>query len=186
MQQIVAEMRFRYLSDWDPDALATMVNYDGVEQLLLHRITSWDKIQGFEMVLDAGMRHFPTKIGLLFHKDSDGETPFQKSCGKYGKVETMKAIENNCLGKNHDNYYSERNNIIRSILCAAVDENIHLDGIYILLRRQPDVLQPIGLRNRKRNPSDDDNDNKGSLNQEGVYGSTLRRSERNRAKTKKI
>ena len=31
-------------------------------------------------------------------------------------------------------------NVIDALLSAAIDENSHLDGVYFLLRREPDVL----------------------------------------------
>jgi hypothetical protein len=31
-------------------------------------------------------------------------------------------------------------NIMEALITAAIDENVHLDGVYFLLRREPDVL----------------------------------------------
>jgi hypothetical protein len=34
-------------------------------------------------------------------------------------------------------------NIVEALIMAAIDENIHLDCIYSLFRREPDILQKL-------------------------------------------
>jgi len=34
-------------------------------------------------------------------------------------------------------------NILMALVMAAIDENIHLDCVYFLLRREPDILQKL-------------------------------------------
>ena len=34
-------------------------------------------------------------------------------------------------------------NVVEALMTAAIDEDIHLDCVYFLLRRQPDILQKL-------------------------------------------
>merc|ERR1712032_1621815 len=104
--------------------------------------------QGVRSVFDFGIRYFPSKIGisLLFQKDEDGDTPFQWACKRFKGNEVTEAVEDTLAR------YSTTTSInnVHAWMLAAIDERIHLDGVYFVLRRQPDVLTRM-LRRRLTN-----------------------------------
>jgi hypothetical protein len=75
---------------------------------------------------------------MLFQKNIEDETPFATACIKYGLKTVVKVIEK-CLSDCSDkpNIFSE------AFLSAAINEGIHLDCVYFLLRRDPDMLQKL-------------------------------------------
>jgi hypothetical protein len=103
-------------------------------------------IQGFRMVLEYGIRYCPSKkrICLLFKKDNDDDTPFQMACGRCGRDKVMNVIKDtllDCQRRSEDyNNNTGPYNVMDALITAAIDENVHLDCIYFLMRRQPDVL----------------------------------------------
>jgi len=102
-------------------------------------------------------RYYPFKKGirLLFQKDNDGDTPFQVACRRYGRDKVMEIVEEILT-----RYHSEGTplHIVEALMETAVDENIHLDGSYFLLRREPDLLMRLlsGPHNNNNNNGDDD------------------------------
>merc|ERR1712007_246664 len=104
----------------------------------LHYASSNSSFQGFRSVFDFGIRYFPSKrgISLLFQKDDYGATPFQVACNKFKQNEVKEAVEGTLAR------YSTTAPINNAhvLMLAATNERIHLDGVYVVLRRQPDVL----------------------------------------------
>jgi hypothetical protein len=127
--------RFRFLVAGDPSAL---IHPDELGCLPLHEAADNTSIQGFKMVFEYGIRYYPKKkgISILFKKDSNGDTPFQRACERFGYEEVMKIVYDTLTR------YSDTTpiNVEEALIMAAIDENIHLDCLYFLLRRQPDVL----------------------------------------------
>jgi hypothetical protein len=141
------EKRFRFLAEWDPNAL---INTNTHGHLLLHCAACRTSIQVFRSIFEVGIRYFPKKegISLLFRKDDLDETPFQDACKKFGYKEVIKVIEETLIdhrrsddesGGAPDGPY----NIVDALITACIDGNIHLDSVYFLLRREPDVLQKL-------------------------------------------
>jgi hypothetical protein len=134
-QYYVAEHRFQFLTEWDPNAL---IQSDEDGSLPLHYVAHNTSIEGFKMVFDYGIRYHPKKkgINLLFRLNIPNNTPFQLACEKYGYEEVMKIVGDTLT------CYSNTTpiNVEEALLSAAIDENIHLDNVYFVLRRQPDVL----------------------------------------------
>jgi hypothetical protein len=56
----------------------------------------------------------------------------------FGREKVMKIIEDTLV-----RYSDAPINIADSLLSAAIDENVTLDGVYFLLWREPDVLQKL-------------------------------------------
>jgi hypothetical protein len=130
--------RFRFLVEWDPTALMhTNQQHKCVPLDFAVRASPI----AFYVTFDAGIRYFPKKkgISLLFHIDEDDETPFQYACKNYAREKAMKVIEDTLT------YYHSGTplNIADALLSAAIDDGIHLDCVYFLLRREPDVLQKL-------------------------------------------
>ena len=161
--------------EWDPNALTQT---DECGDLPLHDAvffidSSIRRI--YQFVFDAGVEYFPKKKGihLFFRKDRNDDTPFQGACKKFGYKEVMYSIEETLV-----RYSDTPINTAEALLSAAIDESIHLDCVYFLLRRQPDILQKlpslasasnilisetkINPNKRKRNDMKNDDDDNGT------------------------
>jgi hypothetical protein len=142
-----AERRFRYLVDWDPISLTKERNNQIDGKLPLHLSIQYNynfnsntrthSTRGFRSVLDAGIRHFPTKVGFLFHKDIKDRTPFQMACKIYGKEVVMQIVDDVVTTAITN---SSSSTFMETLITAAIDETIHLDCIFFLLRKEPSVL----------------------------------------------
>ena len=157
------EQRFRYLANWDPNCLTMSGGY--LERLPLHYATSYcTEIRGFRAVLEVGVGHFPIEMGFLFRKDKYGETPFWMACYKYGKGVVKKIVDDIILNSRIRTNYTDT---VDALLYAGTEERVDLDGVYILLRREPSVLQAAGSKmmrsdkasHRKRKYEYDENEN---------------------------
>ena len=128
--------KFRFLVEWD---LAALMQPNHHKHVILHFAAT--SIQAFRVVFEAGIRYFPKKkgISILFSKDEDDDTPFQDACNNHGREKVVKIIEDTLTYYHSDTPL----NIADTLLSAAVDDDIHLDCVYFLLRRQPDVLQKM-------------------------------------------
>jgi hypothetical protein len=153
-----AEKQFRFLVEWDPNSLWKKNRYDG--RLPLHHAALHRAMQGFQFVFEYGLFYFPNKEGfnLVFRQDMFGQTPFQLACEKHGRDQVMNVIEDTLT-----RYSPTPLDIADALMTAAIDENVHLDCVYFLLRRKPpDVLQellssmPAVLAVGSYNNSDDD------------------------------
>ena len=132
-----SERRFRFLVEWDPTVLTETYNYG---RLLLHHATRKCTFHGFQVVFNYVIRYYPKKSGvtLLFKKTNSGVTPFQSVCKKYGITAVLEVVEE-VLTRYHSQETTKLD-FIEAFLSAAINENLHLDCAYFLLRRQPDVL----------------------------------------------
>ena len=134
-----AERRFRFLVDWDPTALMHIKN----DSVPLHSVSFYKSFQAFLSVFDAGIKYFPNKkgINLLFQINhfSYMNTSFQRACKQFGHEQVMTGIEDTLTR------YSDSTplNVVEALMTAAVDEDIHLDCVYYLIRREPNVLQKL-------------------------------------------
>jgi hypothetical protein len=147
-----AEKRFRFLVEWDPTAL-TQINTH--RYIPLHFATM-HSIQGLRAVFEYGIRHCPKKTGicLLFKEDDDNITPFQIACdcngyNSYDYDREMNAIKDtlrDChrrCSEEDNNNTSGPYNIVDALITAAIDETIHLDCVYFLIRREPDNFHKL-------------------------------------------
>jgi hypothetical protein len=164
-----AEKRLRFLVEWDPSVL-TQTNRYGYG-LPYWVATSRTPIQGFKSVFEYGIHYFPKKkgINLLFRKTYEGDTPFKIACEKYGHDQVMEVVEDTLIrySTSLDNHASQLN-IVEALMMAAIDENVHLDCVYFLIRREPDILvkllsnpSPLAITavsNRNNNNDNDKND----------------------------
>jgi hypothetical protein len=173
------EKRFRFLVKWDPAAIlwARRQGRLPLHDILSHHSTIHSTIRGFKHVFEAGIRYYPRKkgINLLFRKDKFGETPtpFQRACESFGHEKVMKVVKDTLA-----HYNTPPLNIEEAVLSAAIDENVHLDCVYFLIRREPDILQKllssssssssiasathINQKKRKRNDKKKDDDDDGN------------------------
>jgi hypothetical protein len=126
-------------------------------------------IELFKIVFKTGIQYYPNKVGisLLFRMVNTDKTPFQIACVKFCRDEVMDVVESillqfqqrrHVLNDGNSNKINNAGpyNVIDALLTAATDENIHLDCVYFLLRREPDVLQKLLAM---KDDDDDDNNN---------------------------
>ena len=149
-QSVFPEQRFQYLVDWDPNSLR-IPDGDYDDDLPIHCAThpcyNCTYIHRFQTIFEAGMRHFPAEIGLLFHKNRYDNTPYQMACQKFGN-EKVKQIIDDVL-----NIQENDIDTINSLIYAATNDGIRFgcfDGVYFLLRREPSVLQTAVHAGRNR------------------------------------
>merc|ERR1712192_77941 len=133
-QKYFAENRFRFLVEWNPASL-TQTNYWGF--LPLHMVTD-KNLHSFRILFDYGIRYYPMMKGIriLFQKDSCGDTLIQDACEKFQQKDVLDFVEETLAR------YSSTTpiNSIDALMLAAIDERIHLDCVYFLLRRAPEAL----------------------------------------------
>jgi len=163
-QSYFAENRFRFLVEWDPKSLLQTTGIFGSYGYLpLHYAANayGSSFQGFRSVFNFGIRYFPSKKGiiLLFQKNDNGDTPFQLACRRFKRNEITEAVEDTLAR------YSPNTpiNNVHAMMLAATDERIHLDGVYFVLRRQPDVLMRM-LRRRLINNNNNSHRTRGQDN----------------------
>jgi len=111
--------------------------------LPIHHAANCGKdISIFRTVFEAGMQHYPTKIGFLFHKDEHGRTSYQVACKKYGNEQVEEILDGVALNTTTTATTTKEQHdiVVKSLMFAATEEIVHLDGLYILLRREPSVL----------------------------------------------
>ena len=135
--------------------------------LPIHHAANWGKdISVFRTVFEAGMQHFPTKIGFLFHKDEHGRTSYQIACKKYGNEQVEKILDGVALNTTTTATTTKEQHdiVVKSLMFAATEEIVHLDGLYILLRREPSVLQ---CQTATRRTIKNDEDGKDDEEEEG-------------------
>jgi hypothetical protein len=140
----IPENSFRFLAEWDPDSLLGSGHIEGKwkGRLPLHVAVERCCILGFQLVFEYGIRYFPKKTGfsLLFKKDDNGDTSFQMACRKFGGGVVIAGVEETLTRYNSCSDNTSPLNIMEALVMAAVDENVHLDCLYFLLKREPDVL----------------------------------------------
>jgi hypothetical protein len=138
-----SEKRFRFLVEWDPSAL-THRNELGYSPLH-YAAYNCSSLRGFILVFEAGVSYYPKKrgINLLFRKSDQDDTPFKYACGKFGSEEVLKVVEDTLVRYSSSSNNTPPLNIVEALITAVIDDNVHLDCVYFLLRREPDVLQKL-------------------------------------------
>jgi len=70
-------------------------------------------------------------------------------CEQYGSEKVMEVVEDTLIrytsssSSLDSNKTTTRLNIVDALLSAAIDENVHLDCVYVLMRRHPDMLMKL-------------------------------------------
>ena len=156
---VFSERRFQFLVEWDPTVLLQTYNRDMTP---LHHAAGHSSIRVFQVVFEYGIHYYPNNKGiqLLFRTVDGGEghnkdTPFNIACAKFGRKEVRKVVDDtlvryssssSSLENNDDNDNNDDNtppsplNSVETVLTAAIDDTIHLDCIYFLIQREPDIL----------------------------------------------
>jgi len=123
---------------------------------------SSNSLHGFRSVLEVIFRYYPKKKGidLLFRKSNhhDGMTPFQMACSS--SCSCLRSNDDNDSDNDDDDVETAaagaiitnivtntlndadiKLNVEDAFLIACEDDTIHLDGVYFLLRREPEILR---------------------------------------------
>ena len=155
------EDRARFLLEWDPAQLVQVND----EEFTPLGCAAFETLSAFQWALASGLRYYPRRVGLqlLFqHNPVLGGTPFQTACLIFGKEEVMRVIEETIAQQ-----YPHRIplKIMDAVIAAAINSRIHLDCVYFLLRRHPEMItvdttntNSIRTSNRRRDEDDDDDD----------------------------
>ena len=128
----------------DPDALAQTLplTFSESEWLPLQYATLKiysPTIPSFLLLFEMGIRYFSKKKGIEFlFRKGPYNTPFQELCRAFGQEYVSATIENILSSVSHLPYDAGQ-----SLLAAAVDDRIHLDCVYFVLRREPDLIAKL-------------------------------------------
>ena len=176
--KVFANQRFRFLTEIDP---VSLLQTDENGCLPWHWATY--TILQFRPVCDAVFRFYPKWKGiqLLHQKDTTYQnTPFQCASQCFGHTAVLTILEET-LARYSDTILPD---IPKALILAATEERIHVECVYFLLKRQPDVVLNMLSRYRQglgiASSSADNNTN--SPNNENTHTSSriLRRTTRKR------
>ena len=141
------ERRFRFLTEWNPNLLLLHVDIFGNSPL--GKVIK--DIDHFKLVFDCCIRFYPHMKGihLLFRKNNvtsyhNGDrfivtkrnTPFENVVRNFDRKKVMDIVEE-ILGRYLSTTPIQTAN---ALVVAASEENIHLDCVYFLIRREPTIL----------------------------------------------
>ena len=153
-QDYFAENTFKFLVEMHPSSL---VHTDEVGFLPLHHASN-STTQAFRIVFECLNRYYPTKKGIssLFIKNNYIETPFQLACQKYERNVVMTVIEDTL------NNADIPINTGEALVTAAANVHVHVECVYLLLKREPDVL--VRLLSEPHSNNNDDGGGGGRYN----------------------
>jgi len=147
-KKLRTKRRLRFLINLDPSILEECGRGFGLLRLHLLMVrfprTLCDALQKYEMMIELGMAHYPKELGFLFHPLS-----YRLACDIFGG-ETIAEIAETALAKyqsqNNNNSSgssssSETKHTLQTLLfAAATNDEISLEGLYTLVRRDPIAL----------------------------------------------
>jgi hypothetical protein len=162
-----------------------IVPYNRGGHLPIHYLAYRSSIRGFQLIFEYGIRYYPKKKGihLLFRKNnifSIENTLFQISCRNFGYEKVMEVVEDT-LARHSDTPM----NVAEVLVSAAIDKNIHLDCVYFLLRRQPDILQKLLSNSSATVAVTNNNNNNENSNDKNIGTSNLANNELNSTTTER-
>ena len=136
-----SEKILRYFIDWDPISLSMPCQPEDRKGFLpIHwSISRNDDMWQFNLVLEAGLKYFPEKVGFIFSECTQQKkqnnvvtiSSFQLACNKYGQEKVTNEV------------------VDRLLVSAVIDESIQLDNLYVLLHNDPTAAL-LRLQQRQR------------------------------------
>ena len=136
----ILENCVRFLVEWDPGCL---LQIDSRRWSAL-QIAANRSVQSFRFLFEYVIRYFPYKkgISILFQNDEDRTSPFRSVCACNPNFNPSKRKEaKDAVDAVLSRYHSTTPiNTVEALLLTATNPTIGLDGVYFLLRRQPEVL----------------------------------------------
>lgn len=138
VQYVFSEQRFRYMANWDPGSLIL----PSERGRLPIQLAAWHckDSRGFRKVFEAGMQYFPKEMGGLFQRHCS-YTAYQMACTRFGDEGVKKILNDGFRRKNHTS--TSTCSILKSLLYAATEEIVDLDGVFEILQIEPSVLLQI-------------------------------------------
>jgi hypothetical protein len=150
-------------------------------------------IRQFKLILQTGIQYYPNKgegVSLLFKMVNTDKTPFQIACERFGRDEVMDAVEGTLLtfqyqqlplldddGNNNNNNNNNNTNacgppynLAEALIAASVNEHIHLDCVFFLIRRHPNVLKELLVVAPAMEGNDNKSNNKNNVGGRGDDG----------------
>ncbi|VEU42931.1 unnamed protein product [Pseudo-nitzschia multistriata] len=187
------EQRFRFFSDWDPTTLATPIggsvplfgactkSYDATKpRLPIHWSMGFsnESMRAFSIVLKAGMKHYPEKIGFVFanedgpyscgYRNSDNGTkmnrrrakrrkrhnvPYFEACETYGahrvKTEVLDRLTTTTAATDTNRSNDKQLSPEGFLLSAMTDETMDRSGLHLLLQHFSGALSQILTKNER-------------------------------------
>jgi len=86
----------------------------------------------FEVLIELGMTHYPTKLGCVFFENN-----FGSACKIFGAHRVTQLIEDKLLSFLNQINGNKALALRALVLAAAIDDDISIDGVYTLLRYDP-------------------------------------------------
>ena len=196
---IFPENSARFLIEWYPECLIKpSFNDRGMCHTPLFTVAWLGSLQSFRFIFEYLIRYYPYKKGIsqLFQRrrrwpNHDGKTPLQVACGT--RCNPLKRKKYMDVVEEVLSQYSGSTpiNTMDAIIAAAIDPSIHVEGVYFLMRRQPDALISM-IKSTSRSTTtgvlkNDDShhhhhgrntNNNTSKNRRRVYGSSRRDNDR--------
>ena len=136
----LALRRFRFFTEWCPSSLITSGDRYGA--LPLHWCTirmAGGSLQEFQLIFDALLCFYPRWKGMLalFQQDDNGRSSIEMACENFPRKSVMETVEQTILRYTGT---TPSLNIGNALMMAAIDDTISLDGVFFLMRRQPDKM----------------------------------------------
>ena len=136
-----------FLIEWSPDILLLTTGYNDTETPL-HCATQ-HTISDFRFLFEYMIQYFPYKTGIAFlfrngyyrYDTEERITPFGSACQNFERQNVIQVVED-VLAQ-----YSGTTpiNTVEAVVLAATDPIIHLDCLYFLIQRQPDILSSSSM-----------------------------------------
>ena len=150
-----SEQKAKFIIDWDQNSLMTGRLSDG--KTPLHLVACHQSTKGFRFLLDQTMHHFgkETGIRMLCKTDNLNKTPLRIACKQFDCQDVMKIVKDTLVG-----YPNPPLNSASLMIHTATHQQKfnHLDCVYFLIRRQPDIVMGWRLPVTDKNTATDDAD----------------------------
>ena len=160
--EFIPGRRFRFIIEWNPMALTRANEYG---RTLLH-YTPWVSLEAFQVTFDYCIRYYPHMKGIhMLFQDYSSVSPLHQAVESFGREKVIKVVEE-ILGR-----YSVTTPIhtMQALMVAATDATIHLDGVYFLIRREPNVV----VRSLLRQAPKEDEESPPPRNTDDPYNKTV-------------
>ena len=198
---IFPENSARFLIEWCPVCLLPSGRYNSPLYTIAMEYRQSDLHGGFkylpafQFLFEQCIRYYPYKkgISLLFqdiHQWGTDEhiTPFAEACSITYRPLKCNSVKRNAIMDVVEDVLARYSgttpiNTMEAILAAAMDPEIHVDGVYFLTRRQPDVLisrmkfsntNSSSINNNPSTHGQDTKNNNNDISSDGDNGNTIK------------
>ena len=135
------ETRLRFLIDWNPSILkdcgrlsSLLYHYLSILRFDGRDVLAPENLRRFQFIFRLGMVHYPNELGFLFD-----EKMFRWAFKEFGTGTVEQMIDDEITSKQE---YMNKKTLQELVVAAASSETISLDGVYILVRRDPIACLP--------------------------------------------